>query len=127
LLRGNPTRQRDQGALWGILTGVFIATYTVIDGWAIKALGMQPVLFYSAGLLLRTLLLAPFALHQSAGLRDQWQTHRWAIVLVGVLSPMAYLLVLLALQTTPLSYVAPVRAFLCWSARFWVQSCSKRL
>jgi uncharacterized membrane protein len=109
LLRGNPTRQRNQGVLWGILTGVFIATYTVIDGWAIKALGMQPVLFYSVGLLLRTLLLAPFALRQSAGLRDQWQTHRWAIIVVGVLSPMAYLLVLLALQTTPLSYVAPVR------------------
>ena len=109
LLRGNPTRQRNKGVLWGILTGVFIATYTVIDGWAIKTLGMQPVLFYSVGLLLRTLLLAPFALRPSAGLRVQWHTRRWAIILVGVLSPTAYLLVLLALQTTPLSYVAPVR------------------
>ena len=53
LLRGNPTRQRNKGALWGILTGMFIATYTLIDGWAITALGMQPDLFYSVGLLLR--------------------------------------------------------------------------
>ena len=56
-----------------------------------------------------TLPLALFALRQSAGLRAQWHTHRRAIILVGVLSPTAYLLVLLALQTTPLSYVAPVR------------------
>ena len=39
-------------------------------------------------------------------------THRWAIIVVGVLSRKAYLLVLLAIQTTPLSYVAPVREIL---------------
>ena len=62
MLRGSPTRQRNKGVLWGILTGVFIATYTFIDGWAINTLGMQSVWFYSVGLLLRTLLLAFFVL-----------------------------------------------------------------
>jgi drug/metabolite transporter (DMT)-like permease len=95
--------------LWGGLTGLCIAGYTVIDGWAVKSLGMAPVLFYAAGLVFRTLLLAPWALHRRAMLRGQWRQHRTAIVLVGVLSPLAYCLVLFAVQTAPLSYVAPVR------------------
>ena len=101
--------QNSAGVLWGSLTGFCICTYTVIDGWAIKVLGMQPVLFYAVGLLVRTVALAPFALRQSGVMRAQWARQRSAIVLVGILSPAAYLLVLWALQTTPLSYIAPIR------------------
>ena len=90
-------------------TGVFIAAYTVLDGWAIKTLGMVPVLFYAAGLALRTLLLAPFALRRMDDLRRQWRAGRAAIVAVGLLSPTAYSLVLFAVQRAPVSYVAPVR------------------
>ena len=109
LWRGDKVRQRSIGVLWGALTGVFIATYTVIDGWAIKSLGMAPVLFYGVGLLCRTLLLAPFALRQPQALASQWRSHRKAIVLVGLMSPTAYTLVLFAVQRAPLSYVAPIR------------------
>lgn len=99
------------GASWGLATGVFIATYTLIDGWAIRVLGMMPILFYASGLAMRTLLLAPFALrqHQRAALRREWQLHRTAVLAVGILSPTAYALVLFAVQRAPLSYVAPVR------------------
>ncbi len=105
---GSDARRR-RGVLWGALTGMCIAGYTVIDGWAVKSLGMAPVLFYAAGLALRTVLLAPWALRSRSLLRGQWQQHRTAIVLVGVLSPLAYCLVLFAVQNAPLSYVAPVR------------------
>ena len=101
--------QRHLGVLWGMATGVFIAAYTVLDGWAIKTLGMVPVLFYAAGLALRTLLLAPFALRRMDDLRRQWRAGRAAIVAVGLLSPTAYSLVLFAVQRAPVSYVAPVR------------------
>lgn len=37
-----------------------------------------------------------------------WDARRAAIVAVGVLSSLAYTLVLLAMQIAPLSYVAPV-------------------
>jgi drug/metabolite transporter (DMT)-like permease len=106
--RGTAQRQR-AGVLWGLLTGLFIAGYTLVDGWAVKSLGMPPVLFYSLALLFRSVLLAPFAWFRRAQFRSQWLAHRSAIVLVGMLSPAAYMLVLLALQTSPLSYVAPVR------------------
>lgn len=101
--------QNSAGVLWGVLTGLFICTYTVIDGWAIKVLGMQPILFYAVGLLVRTIALAPLALRQPGTMREEWARQRSAIVLVGILSPAAYLLVLWALQTAPLSYVAPIR------------------
>lgn len=109
LFRGNITPQRKLGVAWGMLTGLFIAAYTLLDGWAIRSLAMTPVLFYAVGLVFRSLLIAPFALRQPALLREEWAKHRSAILIVGILSPLAYLLVLIALQTAPLSYVAPVR------------------
>ncbi len=103
-----PPRQR-AGLLWGGLTGLCIAAYTVIDGWSVKVLGLAPILYYSLGLVLRTLILAPQALRQPQALRAQWQTNRRYIIAVGVLSPLAYTLVLFAMTRAPLSYVAPIR------------------
>ncbi|MES2945513.1 MAG: EamA family transporter [Pseudomonadota bacterium] len=100
---------RQKGVIWGVLTGICIAAYTVMDGWAIKSLGMQPLLFYMVGLMVRTAVVAPFVFRQMPVLRIQWQKNCRLILLVGVLSPLAYLLVLFAIQTAPLSYVAPVR------------------
>lgn len=109
LFSGKLSSRRHLGVLWGLLTGLFIAAYTLLDGWAIRSLGMAPILFYAVGLAFRSLLLAPFALRQPARLAEQWALHRRAILIVGILSPLAYLLVLFALQLAPLSYVAPVR------------------
>ncbi len=109
IFRNKQRHQRHLGVLWGVLTGVFIAAYTILDGWAIKSLGMIPILFYAVGLVFRTILLTPFALRRTDELRGQWRHHRNAIIMVGVLSPTAYTLVLLAIQMAPVSYVAPVR------------------
>jgi drug/metabolite transporter (DMT)-like permease len=92
-----------------VATGAFIASYTVLDGWAIKTLGMSPILFYAAGLFFRVLLQAPFALCRRDELRREWRAKRAAILTVGLLSPTAYTLVLFAVQRAPISYVAPVR------------------
>lgn len=97
------------GLLWGTITGASIAAYTVIDGWAVKALGIAPVLYYFLGLALRTLILAPQALRDLQGLRAQWRLNSRHIVAVGILSPLAYTLVLFAMTLAPLSYVAPIR------------------
>lgn len=98
-----------KGVLWGALTGVSIAAYTVIDGYAIKVLGMAPVIYYVLGLAFRTALLAPVSLRSPHLLKEQWAQNRHCIVAVGVLSPLAYTLVLYAMKRAPLSYVAPVR------------------
>lgn len=98
-----------QGVLWGVLTGLTIAAYTVIDGWAIKVLGVSPLVYYGLGLALRTLLMTPAAFIAPELVRQQWRHNRIAIVAIGILSPLAYQMVLFAMLRAPLSVVAPVR------------------
>ena len=107
--RGNSLQRRTAGIVWGIITALFIASYTTVDGWAIKSLGMAPILFYTAGLVLRTVLLTPFALVRQQEVVQQLKLYKKEAIIVGLLSPLAYLLILFALQLAPLSYVAPLR------------------
>lgn len=98
-----------RGLKWGVVTGLFIASYTVVDGWSVKTLSVSPIVFYSISLSLRSALLMPLALQDVQGLREQWQANWRYIVAVGMLSPLAYTLVLYAMTLAPLSYVAPIR------------------
>lgn len=107
LLAGGPAVL--PGVYWGCLTGLFIAAYTVLDGWVVKGLGVAPVLYYVLVLALRTFILAPQALRQRPALLSLWGSNRREIIAVGILSPLAYILVLFAMTRAPLSYVAPIR------------------
>jgi drug/metabolite transporter (DMT)-like permease len=97
------------GIRWGLMTGVCIAAYTLIDAWAVKAIGVPVILYYSLGLIVRTVFLAPQMLQRRAVFRAEVRRNLRHILMIGVLSPMAYLLVLQAMTMAPLSYVAPVR------------------
>lgn len=105
----SPSERVRNGVLWGGITGLTIAAYTVVDGWAVKVLGIPPVVYYGLGLAVRTVILAPQALANRPGLRAQWRQNGRYILAVGLLSPLAYSLILHALTLSPLSYVAPVR------------------
>ncbi len=53
-------RQRlHKGMLYGLLTGVFIASYTVVDGYAVKFVLMSPILLDYIGNLMRLVLWPP--------------------------------------------------------------------
>jgi len=97
------------GVRWGALTGLLIAAYTVIDGYAVKVLLIGPVLVDYVGNVLRVPILVPVALRDPAGFlaaaRAQWPH----ALVVAVLGPLAYVLVLYAVQAAPLSHVAPAR------------------
>ncbi|MES2360567.1 MAG: DMT family transporter [Pseudomonadota bacterium] len=103
-------RQRvHKGMLYGLLTGAFIASYTVVDGYAVKFLLMSPILVDYLANFVRIALLAPaFLRDRSTGMalwRKQWKY----AALVGAISPVSYVLVLYAMQVAPLSHVAPAR------------------
>jgi drug/metabolite transporter (DMT)-like permease len=100
---------RAAGIGWGVLTGVWIATYTVIDAWAVTRLGLGPIVFFALSLLVTASVLTPAALRVGDAVRLQWRTARRQILVVGVLSPVAFTLVLFALRLAPLAYVAPLR------------------
>ena len=94
---------------YGVLTGAFIASYTVVDGYAVKWLLMSPILLDYVGNFVRVLLLAPAVLRDRATAWVLWQ-RQWRFALaVAAFSPIAYVLVLYAMQQAPLSHVAPAR------------------
>ena len=98
-----------KGLFYGALTGLFIASYTVVDGYAVKVLLLSPILVDYMGNLVRVVVLAPVALRRPAELAALW-TAQWRFaLLVAAVSPIAYVLVLFAMQSAPLSLVAPAR------------------
>jgi drug/metabolite transporter (DMT)-like permease len=102
-------RARRLGVAYGILTGVFIAGYTLWDKQAVSGLALSPILYYWAALSVQTLLLAPAALRHWDEVRAAWRSYRPEALGVAVLSPLSYLLVLTALVFAPVSHIAPAR------------------
>lgn len=97
------------GIAWGAATGVCIAAYTVIDGYAVMVLALSPILVDYFGNLLRIPFSLPSAWRDPAGTRAAWRATWRAALVVAVLSPAAYVMVLFALRLAPLSHVAPAR------------------
>lgn len=102
-------RKKWLGMAFGLLTGVFIASYTLWDKYAVSDLSLSPILYYWASLLVEVLLLTPLALRDKEKVRAAWRAHWLETLGVAVLSPFSYVLVLIALVFTPVSQVAPAR------------------
>ncbi|AOF87025.1 eamA-like transporter family protein [Hydrogenophaga sp. RAC07] len=98
-----------KGMVYGVVTGVFIASYTVVDGYAVKVVLMSPILVDYMGNFVRVALLAPSVLRDLPTAVQLWHTQWRYALLVAVVSPVAYVLVLFAMQQAPLSHVAPAR------------------
>jgi drug/metabolite transporter (DMT)-like permease len=97
------------GVAYGLLTGAFIASYTLWDKQAVSGLALPPILYYWAALSVQALLLAPVALRRKGEVQAAWRAHRPEVLGVALLSPLSYLLVLTALVFAPVSHVAPAR------------------
>lgn len=102
-------RGMDPGTLFGLLTGVTIAVYTIWDAFAVRQWSLSPVAFMVG----TAALQIPF---YSVAVRRRWAAVRalgrrqWRrIVAFGVLSPLSYILVLQAVTIAPVALVAPLR------------------
>jgi drug/metabolite transporter (DMT)-like permease len=107
----DPARRRriHKGMGYGLVSGAFIASYTVVDGYAVKIMLMSPILVDYIGGMLRLVVLAPAVLRDRPTAVLLWQ-RQWKFALfVGIVSPVSYVLVLYAMRTAPLSHVAPAR------------------
>lgn len=98
------------GVRWGLLVGLLIASYTLVDAYGVIALGIAPVLFDWATAASKSILMLP---HMARHPKRAWNAMKgywplaWAI---GLLSPLGYILVLYALRNgAPVSLVAPAR------------------
>jgi len=98
------------GVRWGTATGGLIALYTIVDAYAVKIVGLGPVVLDWFANLVRMIMLAPLMLRNPretlAPMRGHWRT----ALGVGLLAPLGYILVLSALaEGAPLHVVAPMR------------------
>jgi len=97
------------GIFYGAVTGLFIASYTVVDGYAVKVALMSPILVDYFGNLVRLVFLAPTLLRDPVKVAALWRQQRTYALIVGIFSPVSYVLVMYAMQVAPLSHVAPAR------------------
>lgn len=104
-----------RGLAWGGLIGTFIAAYTLWDDFAVNHITASPLLYFAVSEVCVAVVMGagivtlPGGASRRADLRSILTKHRRALITVAVLSPIAYLLVLYAMQRAPVSLVAPVR------------------
>jgi drug/metabolite transporter (DMT)-like permease len=108
-LMREPHKAPRAGILYGLGTGVFIASYTVNDGYAVKVLLISPFIVDYAGNLFRILVLTPAVLRDRRGAAHEAREYFKPAAIVSTLGPLGYILVLFAMQVTPISHVAPAR------------------
>jgi drug/metabolite transporter (DMT)-like permease len=97
------------GILWGVATGFTIAGYTLVDAYSVKVLLLGPVLVAYAGNFLRMILLSAGAWYDRASLATEWRRCWKEALGVSILTPVAYIMVLVAMRVAPVSHIAPAR------------------
>lgn len=113
-MRGSFRRFADPAARagigWGVLIGVFIACYSVSDAYSVQTLLVVPVILDWFSALGNVVIMAPGAWVQRRTMLNAMRGHWRSAWVVGLISPLAYILVLYALQHGALvSQVAPLR------------------
>ena len=107
---GTPARPRlSRAIVFALVTGTFIASYTLWDKYAVSTLQVPPLIQGYASLPVMALVLAPSALRQRSRTTRVWRDFRRQVTGAAVLSPLAYILVLIAMSFTAVSAVAPAR------------------
>ncbi|MBV9354803.1 MAG: EamA family transporter [Chloroflexi bacterium] len=106
-LPGLLARVRQPGTAFALLTGAIIALYSTLDKRGVSLIlpTLYAYLLFPGVCLALLPLVAPRA-HQ---LTNQWRRHWRAVLTVGLLAPIAYGLVLVALSLAPVSSVAAAR------------------
>ena len=104
-----------RGLAWGGLIGVFIASYTLWDDFAVNHIADSPLLYFAISEACVMIIMAlgivtiPGGAARRADFISILREHKRALVTVAILSPLAYVLALYAMQQAPVSLVAPVR------------------
>ncbi len=98
-----------QSLRFGIGAGLMIGSYTVWDAYTVSVLMVPPLLLDYASSLGRVMLLAPIAAKRKTDVKRLWREHKGPVFVIALFNPLAYILVLVAMTFTPVSYVAPIR------------------
>ena len=94
---------------FALLTGMFIASYTLWDKYAVATLHTPAALQGYAAFPFMAAAFWPIALRDRKRLRHVWRDLRPQVLGAALLAPLAYILVLAALSFTAVSAIAPAR------------------
>lgn len=103
------TEHTRSAVMYGLLTGLCIASYSLWDKYAVSRLSVHPLILEAFSSLGISALLTPYALRNRETIREEWSQHWKEVIGVAVLAPLSYILILFVMRQTPLSYVAPTR------------------
>ncbi|UJP10189.1 EamA family transporter [Microbacterium sp. KUDC0406] len=109
--RGRSTERRglDPAIVFGLLTGVAIAGYTIWDAFALRTWRLSPVAFMVGVAIAQIPFFTIGVGRRWSAVGALWRTQWRRILAFGVLSPLAYILVLQAITIAPVALVAPLR------------------
>ncbi len=108
-LRTSPARADVKAVAFALVTGMFIAGYTLWDKYAVATLHTPAVLQGYACFPFMAVAFWPFVASDRARLGQVWTRFRPQLLGAAVLAPSAYMLVLAALSFTAVSAIAPAR------------------
>ena len=99
----------ERGSRYAVLTGLAIAAYSVWDKVGVRY--VNPFLYMYLMALGTSIAMAPYMLrlHGRVAVRSELRVGSWSIVTAGMLTYLAYGLVLRALEFSKVSYIAPSR------------------
>ncbi len=113
ILTGNvfALRGRDHGpaVAYGLLCGFAIACYTLWDQQAVTVLMIPPVVLIWFAAAAQSIVLTPNAVRNWDIVRHAWANHRRAVIAIGILDLLSYILFLIALRFSDVSLLAPLR------------------
>lgn len=101
--------RRARGLLLGSAAGILIAGYTLVDAIAVTIADLDPLGYFWGSLVVQLVILGPTLLTRPRSTAATLRRHVRAVLAVGILSPLAYVLVLAAYQFAPVAIVAPAR------------------
>lgn len=110
ILAGNVRSNPNGVAIaYGLSCGLSIAAYTLWDKEAVSTLMIPPVILTWVGNAALAVVLLPAALQSRKVVHDAWHHHRRAVIGIGVLDSLGYILFLIALSFSSVSLLAPLR------------------
>lgn len=108
-----PASQRARGVdpsiVYGLLTGVAIAAYTLWDSQSLRFWSISPVAFMVGCTAIEVVIFAAMLGRRFREVPALWRSEWKRTLAFGVLSPLSYILVLAAITIAPVALVAPMR------------------
>ena len=109
LVRGSQGLHNPHGAMLALITGCFVAGYSMVDGYGARAAG-TPVGFYAWETILNAIAFSMIAATASPGtLRKTVRNHKKIMAIGGGASFVAYALVVWAFTQAPIAVVTALR------------------